>query len=122
MGSRPLAPWVAALLLVSACQEGVEVIVTQDGGHTTFAAAPARASFKACVERVYVYAEQPGGPQQIWYATRGSAREPCIRAVRFAADPTGFSAKSPPTLETGKRYRVGMTGNGFAASATFTAR
>lgn len=114
--------FLPACLLVSACQEEAEVAVTQDQHGIAFATTPFRGSVEACITNAYVYVEGAGDPKQIWYATRGSAREPCLREVRFSANPDGFSAQPAPKLEAGKSYRVGLTGMGFTAATSFIAK
>ena len=120
MGCSRFALALVAMVTTAACREGVDIVVTQNADQIGFATDPVDADFAACIERAYLYSEQTPTPQQLWYATRGSAREPCIRTLRYGPDPQGFSADPPPALERGARYRVELVGNGFTASTSFT--
>ncbi|WP_315761152.1 hypothetical protein [Sphingomonas sp. Y38-1Y] len=112
---------LALFLALAACSEGVEVEVRQGAAGTSFATAPAKAGFDACIDRAYLYAEGEK-PRQLWYATRGMANTPCVREVRLAANPEGFSADAPPALKAGERYRVELIGKGFTAATVFAGR
>lgn len=113
----------ACLGLVSACELGADMAISQAHGAVTLTMTMVGSHRPACLSSLYV-SDDTALTKPIWeYTASTEADAPCLSRVTIGPAPTGFGADppSPLHLAPGRSYMIIARGLSWRASTDFVA-